>query len=419
MALSLRGARVHTAATAPAAPAPAPPATASTFRLPNRMALLDPDQKQLLESVAKFAETEIAPLAQRLDRENEAPHEIWRAMGSQGLLGITVPPEYGGLGLGYFEHCLVMEEISRACGAIGLSYGAHSNLCVDQIRRHGTDAQKARFLPKLVSGEWVGALAMTEPDAGSDATSMRTVAEPDGAGGYVLRGTKTFITNAGRADVYVLYAKTQPELGHRGMTCFVVRADSAGLSVGPRFDKMGMRGSDTREVVLDGVRVGADCVLGGLNKGVYVMMSGLDSERLVLSGGPLGIMGAAVDLSVAYAAQRRQFGQRVGAFELMQGKLADMWAALGASRAHVYATARAKDAGAATSADCAAAIMQASERATQVALQAVQTLGGNGYINDYAPSRLVRDAKLYEIGAGTNEIRRMLIGRELMRALSD
>jgi isovaleryl-CoA dehydrogenase len=338
-------------------------------------------------------------------------------MGSLGLLGITVEEEWGGAGMGYLAHCVAMEEVSRASASVGLSYGAHSNLCVNQIRRNGNDAQRRKYLPKLISGEHVGALAMSEPGAGSDVVSMRTRAEKKGDR-YVLNGSKFWITNAPEAETLVVYAKTDPGAGARGITAFLVEKGMKGFSVAPKLDKLGMRGSDTAELVFEDCEVPEQNVLGKLNGGAAVLMSGLDYERVVLAAGPLGIMQAALDVVVPYVHERKQFGAPIGSFQLMQGKLADMYVTMNAAKAYVYSVARACDAGRTTREDAAGAILYAAERATAVALDAIQCLGGNGYINDYPTGRLLRDAKLYEIGAGTSEIRRMLIGREIFEKTS-
>lgn len=337
---------------------------------------------------------------------------MWRKFGDMGLLGVTVSEKYGGSEMGYFAHVLAMEEISRASGAVGLSYGAHSNLCVNQIARNGTEEQKLKYLPKLLSGEHVGALAMSEPNSGSDVVSMRLKAEKKD-GGFVLNGSKCWITNGTDADVFVVYAKTDVAAKAQGITAFLVERDTEGFSTGPPFQKLGMRGSPTCELFFDNCYVPETNILGGLNKGVYVLMSGLDLERLVLAGGPLGLMQAACDVTFPYVHERRQFNRPIGEFQLIQGKLADMYTTLSACRAYVYAVARACDQGRVSSKDCAGVILYAAERGTQVALEAIQCLGGNGYINDYPTGRILRDAKLYEIGAGTSEIRRWLIGREL------
>ncbi|WP_045757572.1 isovaleryl-CoA dehydrogenase [Xanthomonas albilineans] len=366
----------------------------------------------LRDSVAAFAAREIAPLAAQADRDNTFPVSLWRKLGEQGLLGLTVEEEYGGSAMSYLAHVVAMEEISRACGAIGLSYGAHSNLCVNQVRKNGNAAQKTHYLPKLCSGEHVGALAMSEPGAGSDVVSMKLRAEARGDR-YVLNGNKMWITNGPDADVLVVYAKTDPAGGTRGITAFVVEKTMPGFSTAQKLDKLGMRGSNTCELVFQDCEVPAENVLGEVGGGVRVLMSGLDYERVVLSGGPLGLMAAALDLVLPYVHERHQFGEAIGNFQLMQGKLADMYVGLNACRAYVYAVARSCDAGRTTRQDAAGAILYAAEKATWLTGQAIQVLGGNGYINDYPTGRLWRDAKLYEIGAGTSEIRRILIGREL------
>ncbi|UYB52213.1 isovaleryl-CoA dehydrogenase [Xanthomonas sp. AM6] len=373
---------------------------------------LGEDIDLLRDTVAAFAAREIAPLAEHADRDNAFPAPLWRKLGEQGLLGLTVEEEYGGSAMGYLAHVVAMEEISRASGAIGLSYGAHSNLCVNQLRKNGSEAQKARYLPRLCSGEHVGALAMSEPGAGSDVVSMKLRAELRGDH-YVLNGNKMWITNGPDADVLVVYAKTDPAGGARGITAFLVEKGMPGFSTAQKLDKLGMRGSNTCELVFQDCEVPAENVLGSVGGGVRVLMSGLDYERLVLSGGPLGLMAAAMDVVMPYVHERRQFGEAIGSFQLMQGKLADMYVGLNACRAYVYAVARACDAGRTTRQDAAGAILYAAEKATWLTGQAIQVLGGNGYINDYPTGRLWRDAKLYEIGAGTSEIRRMLIGREL------
>jgi len=364
------------------------------------------------DSARTFAEKEIAPRAAQIDRDNLFPRDLWPKMGALGLHGITAPEDYGGLGLGYLEHCVAMEEISRASGSVGLSYGAHSNLCINQIARNGDDAQKARYLPKLISGEHIGALAMSEPNAGSDVVSMTTRAERKGDR-FVLNGSKMWITNGPLADTLVVYAKTDPAANARGITAFIVKRGMKGFSHGAKLDKLGMRGSDTSELVFADCEVPAENVLGKVGKGVAVLMSGLDYERVVLAAGPLGLMAAALDVALPYVHERKQFGQPIGTFQLVQGKLADMYVTMNAAKAYVYAVAKACDRGETTREDAAGVILYAAERATQVALDAIQLLGGNGYTNDYPLGRLLRDAKLYEIGAGTSEIRRMLIGREL------
>ncbi len=373
---------------------------------------LGSDVEMLRDTVRSFASDKIAPHADEIDRSNSFPRQLWPQFGELGLLGITVEEELGGAGLGYLAHCVAMEEISRASAAVGLSYGAHSNLCVNQIRRNGSDEQKKRYLPKLISGEHVGALAMSEPGAGSDVVSMRTRADKKGDH-YVLNGSKMWITNGPVADTFVIYAKTDRTAGARGITAFIVEKDFKGFSPGKKLDKLGMRGSDTSEIVLQDCEVPGDNVLGVVGNGVNVLMSGLDYERTVLAAGPLGVMQSCLDLVVPYLHQRTQFGQPIGRFQLMQAKLADMYVTLNASKAYVYAVAKACDRGETTREDAAGAILYAAERATWMALETIQCLGGNGYINDYPAGRLLRDAKLYEIGAGTSEIRRMLIGREI------
>jgi len=381
-------------------------------RLPGLDFDLGSDITMLRETVADFAQDKIAPHAAEIDRANSFPRELWPQLGALGLLGITVEEEWGGSGLGYLAHCVAMEEISRASGAIGLSYGAHSNLCVNQIRRNGNPEQKKRYLPKLISGAHVGALAMSEAGAGSDVVSMRTRADPRGTG-YVLNGAKMWITNGPVADTLVIYAKTDRIAGSRGMTAFIVEKTFKSFSASKKLDKLGMRGSDTSELVFEDCEVPAENVLGVVGNGVNVLMSGLDYERTVLAAGPLGLMQACLDLVIPYLHQRSQFGQPIGRFQLMQAKLADMYVTLNAAKAYVYAVAKACDRGETSREDAAGAILYAAERATWMALEAIQCLGGNGYINDYPTGRLLRDAKLYEIGAGTSEIRRMLIGREI------
>ena len=365
----------------------------------------------LREAVRSFAAQEIAPLAAETDRSNEFPNKLWPKFGEMGLLGITVPEEYSGSGMGYLAHIVAMEEISRASASIGLSYGAHSNLCVNQINRNGTDAQKRKYLPKLISGEHIGALAMSEPNAGSDVVSMRMRAEKKGDK-YVLNGTKMWITNGPDADVIVVYAKTDPQVGSKGMSTFIVEKNF-GFKVAQKLDKLGMRGSNTGELVFEDVEVPEENVLGQVGRGAAVLMSGLDYERAVLSGGPLGIMQACMDVVMPYIHERKQFGQSIGEFQLIQGKMADMYTSLNACKAYVYTVGAACDRGETTRKDAAGAILYSAEKATQMALDAIQILGGNGYMNEYPTGRLLRDAKLYEIGAGTSEIRRMLIGREL------
>ena len=367
---------------------------------------------QLRQMVRAFAADEVAPIAAEIDKSDRFPRELWPKMGELGLHGITVEEEYGGSGLGYLEHCVAMEEVSRASGSVGLSYGAHSNLCVNQLRRNGTDAQKRTYLPKLISGEHVGALAMSESGAGSDVVAMQLRAEKMGDR-YVLNGTKMWITNSPDAQVIVVYAKTDPTAGPRGITAFIVQTDFKGFRVAQKLDKLGMRGSSTGELVFEDCEVPEENVLGQVGRGVAVLMSGLDYERSVLAAGPLGLMQAAMDIVVPYIHERKQFGQSIGTFQLIQGKVADMYTEMNAAKAYVYAVARACDRGQTTRKDAAGAILFAAEKATKAALDAMQILGGNGYINDYPTGRLLRDAKLYEIGAGTSEIRRMLIGREL------
>jgi isovaleryl-CoA dehydrogenase len=376
---------------------------------------LGEDIDLLRESVREFAADRIAPRAAEIDASNHFPRDLWPELGRLGLLGITVEESDGGTGLGYLAHVVAMEEISRASGSVGLSYGAHSNLCVNQLRVWGTAAQKRRFLPHLISGEHVGSLAMSEAGSGSDVVSMRCRAERRGDR-YVLNGTKMWITNGPEANVLVVYATTNPEAGPRGLTAFIIERGMRGFSTSQKLDKLGMRGSDTCELVFDNVEVPADNVLSKEGRGVEVLMSGLNYERVVLAGGPLGIMRSCMDLVIPYVHDRHQFGQPIGSFQLMQGKLADMYTTMNAARAYVYAVARACDKGRAGRLDAAACILFSSEKATAMALDAIQALGGNGYINDYPAGRLLRDAKLYEIGAGTSEIRRMLIGRELFTA---
>ena len=366
----------------------------------------------LRETVYQFAQNELAPRAAEIDEKNEFPADMWKKLGDLGLLGITVSEEYGGADMGYLAHVIAMEELSRASASVALSYGAHSNLCVNQIYRNGTQAQKEKYLPKLVSGDHVGALAMSEPGAGSDVVGMTCRAEKQGDH-YVLNGNKMWITNGPDADTLVVYAKTDPDGGSKGITAFIIEKGMAGFTTAQKLDKLGMRGSNTCELVFENCSVPADNVLGEIGKGVNVLMSGLAYERVVLSGGPLGIMQACMDVVVPYVHERKQFGKSIGTFELMQGKIADMYTSLSSQRAYVYAVAAACDRGETARKDAAGCILMSAEAATQMALQAIQTLGGNGYINEYPTGRLLRDAKLYEIGAGTSEIRRMLIGREL------
>ena len=376
---------------------------------------LGEDIDLLRESVRGFAADRIAPRAEAIDLSNEFPRDLWPELGGLGLLGITVEEEFGGTGLGYLAHVVAMEEISRASASVGLSYGAHSNLCVNQIRRWGNDEQKKRYLPKLISGEHVGALAMSESNAGSDVLGMRTTAVKHGDA-YLLNGSKMWITNGPEADVFVVYAVTDPEAGNRGVSAFIVDRDTVGLSTPQKLDKLGMRGSDTSEVLFENCAVPEENLLATPGKGAAILMSGLDYERLVLAAGPLGIMRACYDLVMPYVHDRKQFGQPIGTFQLMQGKIADMYTAMNSSRAYTYAVARACDREQTTRFDAAGCILYAAECATWMASQAIQALGGNGYINEYPAGRLLRDAKLYEIGAGTSEIRRMLIGRELYNA---
>ncbi len=371
----------------------------------------------LRDTVRTFTSDELTPLADEIDRSNEFPRQLWPKLGELGLLGITVEEDYGGSGMGYLEHCIAMEEVSRGSAAVGLSYGAHSNLCVNQIRRNGTEDQKQRYLPSLISGESMGALAMSEAGSGSDVVSMKLKAEKT-SGRYVLNGTKFWITNGPCVDTLVVYAKTDPDAGPRGITAFIVERGFQGFSTGEKLDKLGMRGSDTGELIFEDCEVPEENILGGIGKGVNVLMSGLDYERAVLAAGPLGIMQACMDIVVPYIHDRKQFGKPIGSFQLMQGKIADMYTTMNACKAYVYAVAKACDRGQTTRKDAAGAILYAAEKATWMALEAIQALGGNGYINDYPTGRLLRDAKLYEIGAGTSEIRRMLIGRELFEETS-
>ena len=384
----------------------------------NRLPGLDFDLGEtadmLRDQVASFSAAEIAPRAADIDKSNDFPADLWRKFGDLGVLGITVEEEYGGAGMGYLEHVVALEEISRASASVGLSYGAHSNLCVNQIARNGNEDQKRRYLSKLISGEHVGALAMSEPGAGSDVVSMRLRAEKRGDR-YVLNGTKMWITNGPDADVLVIYAKTDPSAGPKGITAFLVEKNFPGFSCAQKLDKLGMRGSNTGELVFQDCEVPAENVLGEINGGVRVLMSGLDYERAVLAAGPLGIMQACMDIVLPYVHERKQFGQAIGEFQIMQAKIADMYTTMNAAKSYIYTVAKACDRGQTTRKDAAGAILYAAEKATWMTLEAIQCLGGNGYINDYATGRLLRDAKLYEIGAGTSEIRRMLIGRELFR----
>ncbi|MBO2632186.1 isovaleryl-CoA dehydrogenase [Shewanella algae] len=366
----------------------------------------------LRDAVNGFAANEIAPIAAKVDQDNAFPNELWSQFGDMGLLGITVPEEFGGANMGYLAHVVAMEEISRASASIGLSYGAHSNLCVNQINRNGNQAQKEKYLPKLVSGEHIGALAMSEPNAGSDVVSMKLHARKEGDR-YILNGNKMWITNGPDAHTYVIYAKTDLDKGPHGITAFIVERGFKGFSQAQKLDKLGMRGSNTCELVFEDCEVPEENILGGLNQGVKVLMSGLDYERVVLSGGPLGIMTACMDIVMPYMHERVQFGKSIGEFQLVQGKLADMYTGMNAAKSYIYNVAKSCDRGETTRKDAAGAILYSAELATKMALDAIQLLGGNGYINEYATGRLLRDAKLYEIGAGTSEIRRMLIGREL------
>lgn len=394
----------------------APPNPGINTMLNSRIPSLDfglgEDADMLRESVAAFAAAEIAPRAAEIDSTNQFPNDLWKKLGDLGVLGVTVPEEYGGAGMGYLEHVVAMEEISRASASVGLSYGAHSNLCVNQIKINGSEAQKKKYLPKLISGEHVGSLAMSEPNAGSDVVSMKLRAVKNGDR-WVLNGTKMWITNGPDANTLVVYAKTDPDAGSKGITAFIVERGFKGFSTAQKLDKMGMRGSNTCELVFQDCEVPEENVLGEVGRGVRVLMSGLDYERAVLAGGPTGIMQACLDVVVPYVHERKQFGQAIGEFQLMQGKLADMYTIMNAAKAYVYTVAKACDRKGPTRKDAAGAILFAAEKATWMALEAIQCLGGNGYINEYPTGRLLRDAKLYEIGAGTSEIRRLLIGREL------
>ena len=373
---------------------------------------LGKDVDLLKGSIEDFCAGEIAPIADEIDKKNDFPSEIWKKLGDMGLLGLTVEENYGGSGLGYLEHVVAMEEISRASASVGLSYGAHSNLCVNQIRLNGSESQKKKYLPSLISGDHVGSLAMSETSAGSDVVSMKLKAEKK-SDKYVLNGHKMWITNAPNADIFVVYAKTSND--NKGITAFIIEKDFPGFSVSPKLDKLGMRGSNTAEIVFDNCEVPEQNILGNLGKGVNVLMSGLDFERAVLSGGPTGIMSACWDLILPYIGERKQFGKPIGTFQLMQGKLADIYTSMNAAKSYTYMVAKSCDNGEITREDAAGVLLFASEKAVQIALETIQILGGNGYINDYPAGRLLRDAKLYDIGAGTNEIRRMLIGREIFK----
>ncbi|KAJ3215923.1 hypothetical protein HDU67_010154 [Dinochytrium kinnereticum] len=389
----------------------------STDLYETKVAGLSPDLNELRVAVSEFLKKELYPRADAVDKTNNFPMDMWKKFGDMGLLGITAPEQYGGQNMGYLAHCLVMEEISRASGSVALSYGAHSNLCVNQIVRNGNESQKGKYLPGLISGDFIGALAMSEAGSGSDVVSMKLRADKKGDD-YVLNGTKFWITNGPDADVLIVYAKTDVKAGPKGITAFLVEKGFKGFSTSPKLDKLGMRGSNTCELVFEDCVVPKENVLGAVGKGVYVLMSGLDYERLVLAAGPLGLMQACIDLVVPYVHQREQFGQRIGEFQLLQAKVADMYTKLAASRSYVHTVARAADNGYASPKDCAGVILYAAERATECALDAIQCLGGNGYINDYPAGRILRDAKLYEIGAGTSEIRRMIIGREYNKQFS-
>jgi len=371
------------------------------------------DLNELKDTIYKFAQNEIAPLAKNVDENNEFPNFLWEKFGELGLLGITADEDYGGTGLNYLSHCIVMEEISRASASVGLSYGAFSNLCVNQINRNGNHEQKNKYLPELCSGKKIGALAMSEPNSGSDVVSMSLHAEKQGNKTYLLNGTKMWITNGPDADVLIIYAKTDPSAGSKGITAFIVEKNMVGFSVGKKIDKLGMRGSNTSELIFDNCEVPEDNILGNPGDGASILMSGLDFERVVLAAGPLGIMASALDIVIPYTQERKQFGKSIGQFQLIQGKIADMYTTLNACRSYVYAVASACDRGETTRKDAAGCILYAAEKATSITLDAIQILGGNGYTKDYPVERLLRDAKLYEIGAGTSEIRRMLIGREI------
>lgn len=375
---------------------------------------IEEESGMLRESIKQFSQKEIAPLAQEIDETNHFPRHLWPKLGKMGLLGVTVSETFGGAGMGYFEHVIAMEEISRACAAVGLSYGAHSNLCVNQLNRYGTQSQKEKYLPKLCNGEHVGALAMSESNSGSDVISMQLRAEEKNDH-YLLNGTKMWITNGPEADVIIVYAKTNPNAGSHGITAFIIEKDFSGFSTAQKLDKLGMRGSDTSELVFENCAVPKENILGNLDAGVSVLMSGLDIERLILAAGPVGIMQACLDLVLPYIHERKQFGKSIGEFQLIQAKVADIYTVLNASRAFLYSVAKDYDRGKTRSKDAAAVILYTAEQATQVALQTIQCLGGNGYINEYPAGRLLRDAKLYEIGAGTSEIRRLIIGRDLFK----
>ena len=371
------------------------------------------DLNQLKDTISKFAQNEIAPLAKKIDENNEFPNFLWEKFGKLGLLGITADEDYGGTGLNYLSHCIVMEEISRASASIGLSYGAFSNLCVNQINRNGNHEQKNKYLPELCSGKKIGALAMSEPNSGSDVVSMSLHAEKQGNKTYLLNGTKMWITNGPDADFLIIYAKTDPSAGSKGITAFIVEKEMIGFSIGKKIDKLGMRGSNTSELIFENCEVPEDNILGNPGDGASILMSGLDFERVVLAAGPLGIMASALDTVIPYTQERKQFGKSIGQFQLIQGKVADMYTTFNACRSYVYAVASACDRGETTRKDAAGCILYAAEKATSITLDAIQILGGNGYTKDYPVERLLRDAKLYEIGAGTSEIRRMLIGREI------